>query len=194
MEFNITDLLCGRVVNGNKCNELGNTIARNLIRIAGTQIFDDPNRAFIELIVNSIDAVRKKYGINNPVGKFGFRFLSILYYTKDNGYIIVRSNNWQATITDDLKVKFEYTDYIEGTSITVHNNEIIMVQYMIIELIENTLFDVPIRIIHNDYDKQHNHLVNIFPPSHLPVIIITINEGEINISDKGSGITEDIYF
>lgn len=77
-EYALSNLICKRVTNENQCNTIGQRISSNLIRVAGSRIFSDETRAFVELVVNSIDATRLKHGIDNSVGKFGFGFYSIL--------------------------------------------------------------------------------------------------------------------
>lgn len=77
-EYALSNLICKRITQGDRCNNIGQRIATNLIRVAANKIFADPTRAFVELVVNSIDATRLKYNIPNNVGKFGFGFYSIL--------------------------------------------------------------------------------------------------------------------
>jgi len=63
-------------------NLLRKKIARKWIRNAAIRIFDDPLRAFLEVVVNALDATSNKFykDENLAVGKFGMGFFSILSF------------------------------------------------------------------------------------------------------------------
>lgn len=73
---------------------LGKSISKTMLRVAATRIFSDPEQSIMELPSNSIDSYNPRY----TIGKFGFGFLSFLYWlceTKDGKYqrqIIIKTS------------------------------------------------------------------------------------------------------
>lgn len=96
----------------NYCSPLSGKIASNLIKVGATRIFAEPERSFIEPVVNAIDAYQIKNG-KRPTGKFGIGFYSLLYWIikYPGSYLSIYSNPipgsdseafqpWEAIITD----------------------------------------------------------------------------------------------
>lgn len=87
--FDMYNLICARLVgnltdvfSSEVCNPTSRIISENLIKVSALKIFTNPEKCFLEIIVNSIDAHRKGlYGDQAPsIGKFGMGFISIMYY------------------------------------------------------------------------------------------------------------------
>ena len=96
----ISDLVCMNLssssvqsfMNNRKCTSVGFKISNNLIRVASSRIFSEPERAFIEPIVNSIDSYRELKNNQSGIGKFGMGFFSLLYFLENkNDEIEIKS-------------------------------------------------------------------------------------------------------
>ena len=70
------------------CTTLGDSLAKNLIRIAATRIFANPYQSILELPVNSIDSYAALAGKKSSIGKFGMGFFSILCWIFDQNATI----------------------------------------------------------------------------------------------------------
>jgi hypothetical protein len=65
----------------NACTMISGRITTNLVRVAATRIFSEPEQSFVEPIVNSLDAYRIKRGTKAvATGKFGMGFFSLMYW------------------------------------------------------------------------------------------------------------------
>lgn len=99
----VTDLLCDSMrpgTTGRACGACSTggvfaaRLAANLIRVAATRIFADPEQSVLELPTNGLDAHAAKRG--QPVtGKFGAGFFSMLYWLFEPGV----ERAWTRTIT-----------------------------------------------------------------------------------------------
>lgn len=142
--FDIYNLLCTRLLGGSlssifnseNCNPISRIISENLIKVSALKIFADPEKCFLELIVNSIDVHRKSlHGDRAPsIGKFGMGFFSVFYYVlKHNAIVFITSGyvdeynkvcSWSATVTNihgklHVNVHSLGSGKDTGTSITV---------------------------------------------------------------------------
>lgn len=81
-------LICGRLKGLDReqifkregeCTPIGSKIASSLVKVAATRIFNDPEQAIVELIVNSLDSYGVRQGLNKT-GRFGMGFFSIMYF------------------------------------------------------------------------------------------------------------------
>lgn len=86
--YDIFYLICGKLKGMNlsqvmkrlqECTPIGSRIASSLVKVAATRIFNVPEQAIVEIIVNSIDSYAVMRGLPK-VGRFGMGFFSILYF------------------------------------------------------------------------------------------------------------------
>lgn len=116
---------------GHEPTIIGLKLNQNLIRVASSRIFNDPYRAFMELVVNSIDA----YNPESPIGKFGMGFMSCFYWlyhgasditltsktSSSPAYTIVFGLDEKTKENITMKLLTDPPKRIHsGTSITVH--------------------------------------------------------------------------
>jgi hypothetical protein len=85
MKSSISNLVCSALREDRqlKCTPVSLKMTEGLVKVASTRIFADPEQSFAELVVNSIDAYKVERG-QDPIGKFGMGFYSILYWLFDN--------------------------------------------------------------------------------------------------------------
>ena len=123
----LSEIICNRLryetilqkTRKDACSPLSGKIAKNLIRVGATRIFDDPERSFVEPIVNSIDAYKILDG-QRPTGKFGIGFYSMIYWLikYPGAELTIESNPikpfeskaftpYRATINTNLELKLE---------------------------------------------------------------------------------------
>ena len=65
----ISEFFCHKICD-NVCTSLSDKIANSLIMAASSKIFDEPTKSFNEIVVNGLDAIAIKNGIQSKVGKF----------------------------------------------------------------------------------------------------------------------------
>ena len=78
--FPLSYYICKQFVpEKDSCTSISKNISNNFIEIAGSRIFENKDRAFLELPLNSIDAYRSLRG-EPSIGKFGMGFYSIFIF------------------------------------------------------------------------------------------------------------------
>ncbi len=118
--FDLSNLICRRIgteqvittIGADECSEIGEKIVSNLIRVSASRIFVNPERAFVEPIVNSVDAYRLMRG-QRTTGKFGMGFYSLFYYLlkyPDSKIKVISYPRdevpWEISIDGDFNVRY----------------------------------------------------------------------------------------
>ena len=122
-KINLSEFLCQRFRDDSlltsfklgQCSPLTERIANNMILVGAVRIFVQPERSFVEPVINAVDAYQIKKG-KPPVGKFGIGFYSLFYWlikypgsvlTVSSGYDGSDSAPWKLTINSKLELFLE---------------------------------------------------------------------------------------
>lgn len=200
IHHNICMQISGRIT------EVGDKIAKTMLRVAATRIFADPEQSIMELPVNSIDS----YNSENTIGKFGMGFQSLLYWiceAKDGKYertiridSVYRDEGVKKTFGCDLiwtemglKITVSSngrTDRKCGTRIRLKCSTFHLDNQNIEKIIK---YLNRLEFITNATVVVNGVIINSGKNVHGKVVDISVNESEISVNDQAKGIPFEIF-
>lgn len=199
--YRLENLICQQFVPDRPyCTSVGENIARSFIIASGSKIFKEPDRAIIELPLNSIDAYRALRG-KPSIGKFGMGFYSIFIYIIGHSKrkIVIESrtltDNWTVTLTYDQGIVVNYQEPStlsqRGTTIRIIFDGEPYDQMEIILLLHQYLSFIPDVKIYLNEEFLNRHF---YREKTDDTVWIKNSSQEISITDHGTGISKEILF
>ena len=202
-EYRLQDLICQQFVPDQEhCSTIGNNIASSFITAAGSRIFKEPDRAFIELPLHSIDSYRALRG-EPSIGKFGMGFYSELIYLigYEQRRIIIDSRTKDESWTVSLRYKsgsgiiVDYQPNTQrkslGTTIRVVFDAQPYDTTQVMVLLDRYLSFIPdVQIIVNQKFLNKDFI----KPNVTDQVVIKVSNQEMSVEDQATGISSQILF
>ena len=200
------------------CTTLGDSLAKNLIRIAATRIFANPYQSILELPVNSIDSYASMAGKKSSIGKFGMGFFSILCWVFDHNATIKIHSTFQSkqagNITYDIIIYQGENGRIEctaqllepedhtGSSVSLIFDEehkpttdmFDLFKQQLDKLVDITTANIVLLNSRVDPATSSNINNNVLPTSKENLVLIEMAPNFIKVEDKAQGIPYKVVF